>query len=374
MNSLVEPPGRPHGWTPTDEPLLDILEAPEFVLDGVIAAGAVAIAGERGLGKTSVLIPMMMAVAGLIEYPLKASIRRRVFYITEDIQQAKRIIAAVEHSGRLKASRLELQTMFRLISARRLSLNEACDFPKILVGSYQENDCIDGTSYRAPPVVVLDTVNATLDLENLNDNSLISQAIARLRQAFGDIPLITVGHVAKASRGDAQKASFKGAGAWEDDTQQTSYLVSEASQRFLITSKRRFESDFVEFLIESHAAEISAVDKLKRTVNTKVFFGIPEAISKLEKAKAQKDAKVAAKLKAWDQLQTDILAVIKTHPGIGVTQIKKSVTGNGQEIGQAVDVLAEAGEIRIEPVGRAKKCYPKFENHSERYDRESNGE
>ena len=63
-------------------------QAPEFVLDG-----------QRGLGKTSVLLPMMMAVAGVIDYPFKASIRRRVFYVTEDIEQARRIIAAIHKHG-----------------------------------------------------------------------------------------------------------------------------------------------------------------------------------------------------------------------------------------------------------------------------------
>ena len=65
---------KPHGWQPSDEPILGSVEAPEFVLDGVLAAGAVVFAGERGLGKTSVLLPMMMAVAGVIDYPFKASI------------------------------------------------------------------------------------------------------------------------------------------------------------------------------------------------------------------------------------------------------------------------------------------------------------
>ena len=65
MKSELSSDLKPHGWQPSDNVLYDQLEAPEFVLDGVIAAGAVAFAGERGLGKTSVLIPMMLAEGGI---------------------------------------------------------------------------------------------------------------------------------------------------------------------------------------------------------------------------------------------------------------------------------------------------------------------
>ena len=37
------------------------MEAPEFVVDDVLIAGTAVIAGERGLGKTSMLVPLMMA-------------------------------------------------------------------------------------------------------------------------------------------------------------------------------------------------------------------------------------------------------------------------------------------------------------------------
>ena len=375
MNSLVESSRPPHGWSPIDAPLFDQLEAPDFVLDGVIAAGAVAIAGERGLGKTSVLIPMMMAVAGLIEnYPFKASIRRRVYYVTEDVPQAVRIMAALTQSGWATAQQEEIKKVFKLCPAHRISIEEATYFPNMLVGDYEKNQCVDGSIYKAPPVVVLDTVNATLDLDNINDNSSISQAIARLRQSFCDIPLITIGHVAKAARGDAQRASFKGAGAWEDDTQQTLYLVSEASQRYLVTGKSRFVADYSEFEIESHSADVIAIDKLKREVTTKVFFGIPAGISKLEKEQAQREAKAASKQKAWKKTQADVLAFVTANPGQTVTEIRNSVQSRSQEVGNALETLEEANKVRREERGKAKRYFPIIGNDSERYGRESNGE
>ena len=330
MNSRVEPPRKPHGWTPSDDPILGAVEAHEFVLDGLVAAGAVAFAGERGLGKTSVLLPMMMAVAGVIDYPFKASIRRRVFYVTEDIEQARQIIAAIHAHGLITVDEQELQKMFRLCPAHRIPVDEATFFPTMLVGDYQSNECLDGSIYEAPPVVVLDTVNATLQIDNLNDNSEVSQAISRLRQAFNNIPLITVGHVPKASRGDAKKASFNGAGAWENDTQQTIYLVQEGGQRYLVMGKKRFVPKYTEYLIESHIAEFRSLDKLKREVVTQAYYGIPSGVSELEKRKAQEEAKAASSRKAWEDLKEKVLAEITLNEGQSISNIKSTIVGSSQ--------------------------------------------
>ena len=373
--SVKSPKARkPHGWKPSDQPILGAVEAPEFVLDGVLAAGAVVFAGERGLGKTSVLLPMMMAVAGVIDYPFKASIRRRVFYVTEDVEQARRIIAAMKKHGLITVDEQELQKMFQLCPAHRISLDEATWYPKTLVREYQLNECLDGSTYEAPPVVVLDTVNATLEIDNLNDNSQVSQFISGLREAFGTIPLITVGHVPKASRGDAKKASFNGAGAWENDTQQTIYLVQEGGQRYLVMGKKRFVPEYSEFLIESHLAEFTSLDKLKREVVTKAYYGIPVGVSELEKKKAQDEAKVAYSRKAWEDLKGRVLAEITLSAGKGVSEIKSVVAGSSQRITDAIKSLEDEGAIRIEEAGKAKRLYPNNQNDAERYGSESNGE
>ena len=365
---------KPHGWSPSDEPLLRSVEAPEFVLDGVLAAGAVVFAGERGLGKTSVLLPMMMAVAEVIDYPFKASIRRRVFYVTEDVEQARGIIAAMQKHGLITVDEQELHKMFRLCPAHRIPMDEAIWYPKTLVGDYQLNECLDGSNYKAPPVVVLDTVNATLQIDNLNDNSEVSQAISRLREAFDTIPLITVGHVPKASRGDAKKASFNGAGAWENDTQQTIYLVQEGGQRYLVMGKKRFVPDYIEYLIESHLAEFTSLDKLKREVVIKTYYGIPAGVSELEKRKAQEEAKAASSRKAWEDLKEKVLAEITLNAGRSVSDIKSLIVGSSQKITDAITSLEEEGLIRVEEVGKARRHYPISQNDAERYGFESNGE
>ncbi len=78
----------------------------------------------------------------------------------------------------------------------------------------------------------------------------------------------------KASRSDAKQLSFVGAGAWEGDTQQSLYLVSEDDQRYLVLGKKRFEPDVTEYLLNSAVKSFEAYDKLGRTVEIRCFYGI----------------------------------------------------------------------------------------------------
>ena len=183
-----------------------------------------------------------------------------------------------------------------------------------------------------------------------------------------------MGHVPKASRGDAKRASFNGAGAWENDTQQTIYLVQEGGQRYLVMGKKRFVPEYSEFLIESHLAEFRSLDKLKREVVTKAYYGIPAGISELEKTKAQEQARAASSRKAWEDLKEKVLAEITLNAGQSVSDIKSIVAGSSQKITDAITSLEEEALIRIEQLGRTKKLYPNNQNDAERYGSESNGE
>ena len=76
--------------------------APTFVIDDVISAGWVSIAGSRGSGKTSAILPLIASVTGCFQdYPLISAIRRQVLWITEDIQQAVRLVKALDMNDEL---------------------------------------------------------------------------------------------------------------------------------------------------------------------------------------------------------------------------------------------------------------------------------
>ena len=334
------------------------IEAPEFVVDDVIAAGTVVFAGERGLGKTSALVPLLICCTGLLDdYPLTSSIRRRVVYVAEDTRQVQRIFSAMRTAGILTATREEVNEWFKLVEAKRMSAPEIVKVLPYFDELYTDNKRVDGSIYCAPPCVVLDTTNASICLDNISDNSEVSDAVATLRQNFGVIPLILVGHVSKASRSDARQLSFIGAGSWEGDTQQSLYLVSDDGERYLVLGKRRFETDVTEYRIVSYARTFEAIDKLGSVVAIKCYYGVPEASDDAAKAEAKEQRQDAIKMATWDGTLTKVLQYVKQNPRASTRDISASVSGNAKAIRGALAELIEKGEIRVEDGPRNAKYH-----------------
>ncbi|MDA9919981.1 AAA family ATPase [bacterium] len=337
-----------------------VIETTEFVLDGVLAAGTVVIAGERGLGKTSALVPLMASVAGLCpELPLKSLIQRTVIYVAEDPLQVTRILRALRENGHIQATSDEIRAGFKLVPATRLSPSEIVDIKRHIEPFIQDNKTADGGNYRAPPVIVLDTTNATIDLENISDNSQVSKAVSELRNGLGDIPIILVGHIAKASRGIAKQMSFVGAGSWEGDTQQNLYLVMEDDMRYLVIGKNRFDPEVKEYALHSHQATMVGKNKLGYTEQLRCFYSIPEPMS--PEGKFALKAK-EAKQKRFDsdqQLMEDLLEVIVENPGMSATAVKSKISGKADRKHAALEQLERDDRIIIKsPDKRTRTYYP----------------
>ena len=331
------------------------IETPEFVIDNIITAGAVAIAGFRGIGKTSCLIPLILNAAHLVKQSqLKATICRQIFYITEDPGQVRTIIAGMYKTGEITCDTEHFNRMFHIVDAQRISPDKIASFVDELHQFKHPNKRIDGSIFSAWPVTVLDTTNASIDLDNINDNAEVSAAISAIRSGFKSLPIIFVGHVPKAQGTSANSASFMGAGAWENDTQQTLYLWMEGEKRLLSMGKRRFECDVTDYEIKSIYTEIPARNQLGRDLSMRSVYGKASPISKahLKQMKAERMKKKAA------ELRKRILDTIKATPGIKVADIKKSIGGSGQAITDAIAFLEESDQISIEKEGRAKHCYP----------------
>ena len=157
----------------------DTVEAPEMVVDDLWAAGTVCIAGERGLGKTSMLVPLALVPAGVVsDYPLQAKIRRKVVYVAEDVAQVRRIISAMRSTGLITASKQEFNQWFRLVEAKRLPPREIVKVVPDYEDLWTPNTKSDGSIYLAPPLVILDTTNATINLDNISDNAEVSSAVS----------------------------------------------------------------------------------------------------------------------------------------------------------------------------------------------------
>ncbi len=356
MNSIV----RPHPWSVFTPSCPDVLEVPEFVLDNVLAAGTIVIAGQRGVGKTSALVPLMAIVTGLCSaVPLGASVRRKVIYVSEDTAQVHRILHAMRKGGHIKRTPAEINEVFKLVQASRLAPSEIVELKLHLEDHWLDNETASGGNYSAPPVIVLDTTNATIDIENISDNSQVSKAISELRNGLGEIPLVLVGHMPKTSLGDVRQKSFVGAGSWEGDTQQNLYLIMEDDMRCLVIGKNRFSPEVIEYALHSHCTDMEGINKLGYPTKLRCWYSLPEAMSH-ERKQALKEKKAEQKKLDSDyRMMEGLLETIIENPGITRSEVSTKVSGQNQRRTTALLQLARDGRIRVEhPDGRTKTYYP----------------
>ena len=348
----------PHPWANWEHAYTEIIKMPEFILDDVIVAGTVVIAGERGLGKTSAVIPMMLSAAGLCpKFPMQASITRKVIYVTEDPEQARRIIAAMVKNGDLVNDPGRVNDSFKLVSAVRLRATEIVRLKPHIEEFWTNHQMNDGQVYCTPPAVVLDTTNATIDLENISDNSEVSKTVSTLRNGFSDIPLVLVGHVSKATRSDARQLSFVGAGAWEGDTQQSLYIASDDGDRLLILGKSRFSPEIKEYLLHGRNAILKGLDRLGRESQTLCYYSVPEPISEQRKSEITSEKKADAKRAEFASLQKQILKVIEEKPWANTGYIRSMVHKRSETVNTALEDMLDRGMVEMMEQGSSKKWF-----------------
>ena len=356
MNSIV----KPHPWSIFTPSCPDVLEVPEFVLDNVLAAGTIVIAGQRGLGKTSALVPLMAIASGLCTaVPLGASVRRKVIYVSEDPAQVKRILHAMCKSGHIRRTQAEINEVFKLVQGSRLTPKEIVELKPHLKEHWLDNETASGGNYSAPPVIVLDTTNATIEIENISDNSLVSKAISELRNGLGEMPLVLVGHMPKTSLADVRHKSFVGAGSWENDTQQNLYLIMEDNMRYLIFGKNRFSPEITEYALHSHHADMEGINTLGYPVKLRCWYSIPEAMSRERKQELKEKKAEQKRLDSKYSQMEKLLETIIENPGICTTELKKTVCGRSDSQTVALKQLERDGRIYIQsPDKRTRTYYP----------------
>lgn len=260
LESAIEQP------KPEPHPLAKYVEfdakpmAPRWVIPGFIGHGVAIIAGAHGVGKTTALLPLAMVAAGIhaAHDPLAPKHWRHVVYIVEDVEQARRIIAGMVQSS-MGLNAAVIRERLHIVEARRLDPDYVAQVGK----AYREQFTRNVNGVDLLPLVVVDTKAAVLDLENENDNSEASKAMAALKQGFEGLPVWLIGHVAKPNMGkaDVSSLSLRGGSAFEADANQVLYLVQDGERRYLARGKTRFEAKWPELEIESFCAEIQAQDE-----------------------------------------------------------------------------------------------------------------
>lgn len=351
-------------------------EPPRMVIPDLIAEGVVVFAGGHGVGKTTVMLPLAMAAAGVHDkdYELAPKHWRHVIYITEDVYQAQRIITGYgEHLDFNNREIFEnIEERVHIVEAQRMK----ADF-LVLAGKYYREKYsrtvvttgADGKQYITEllPLIVIDTMAATIELENENDNSEASQAIAAIKQRFEGLPTWIIGHVAKANLGRSDAVTLRGAGAFEADANQVLYIVQDDKDgsRWLIRGKTRFESPWRELEIKSDNRIITVLNCFGDYVEIVLRWSVayPPDSSRAERAKQAKEDRAQQEA---DQLRSTIIANVMQRYQAGVplnkTELRAIVGGNSKATSDAVTALLADGwlyEVEV-PKGERVPNKPRF--------------
>ncbi len=218
------------------------LKAPRMIVPGLIEHGTCVIAGQAGVGKTTAIIALACTVAGIHKPhdPLKPPHWRHVVFISEDTNQVKRSLFAIEEE---LGFHREICERIHIVEAVRMAIT---NFVK--VGQpYDELFTRDVEGVKIPPLVICDTKAAIFAATDENDNAETSAMMAGLKQEFSGLPVWVIGHVSKSNmnRNSASDITLRGASSAEGDANQTMFLIKDYNdRRFLVLGKTRFEPEW----------------------------------------------------------------------------------------------------------------------------------
>lgn len=316
------------------------VRAPRWVIPGFIGHGVVIIAGSHGVGKTTALLPLAMTAAGLHGGELLPRHWRHVIYVTEDVEQARRILSGITQHGNLGISLEEVRQRLHLAEALRLDPVYVAQVGK----NYREQFTRKVDGIEVLPLVVLDTKSAVLDVDNENDNSEASKMMASLKQGFEGLPVWLIGHVAKPNmtRADVTGLSTRGASAIEGDANQTMFLVKEGDVRYLVLGKTRFEPRWKELGITSYTALAQVEDEFGMPEAVVMRWGIP-APTEMSRKEAANVAKEQSQKDSAAMLRQSIRDAVATAWNLGSplnrAGVKAKVGGRAASVADAIENL-----------------------------------
>jgi len=337
-------------------------KAPRFVIPGFIGHGLVIIAGAHGVGKTTTTLPLSMVAAGLHrpDDPLAPKHWRHVVYITEDTEQALRIVAGIVGFGALGLDMATVRERLHIVEARRLEPAYVAEVATTYRAQFARS--VDGVELL--PLVVFDTKSAVFSMEDENDNAEASAIAAVLKQSFENLPVWIVGHVAKANltRSDVAGLSTRGASAFEADANQVLFLIKEGEQRFLVRGKTRFEAAWPELRIESKTATTTACDEFGDMEPLTLRWGIASPPEQSRK-EAQEQAQEAQREAETAALRGEVLDVVEVawQAGFPLNRegVKAKVRRNRQEVTDSIEILLSERWLHEVVISKDQRTNPK---------------
>jgi hypothetical protein len=238
---------------PTDAPdpswpelTLDLthLNPIDYLIEGFMAHSFFILAGQPGVGKTTAVLSMCMVMAGfkVDGCEIHAKKKRKSIIVTEDSDQIIRTLFAYSKHYKIN----NLNDWFVVIDARRSNVKDL-----LRLAHNIERHTVNGIK----PLLVLDTANATMDIDNENDNSEVGAYIAAIKQTIfiqQKAPVCILTHTNKTISRQDSDAMARGASAFTGDATLTGVLfMDEDNQRYLKLTKTRYEPQFREIKFDS---------------------------------------------------------------------------------------------------------------------------
>lgn len=249
---ITEPPSL--HWPEIDYSLTR-LEPIQYLVDGFLAHSLFVMAGQPGVGKTSALIALAMVQAGFsIEgCELKTRKKRKTIFVTEDSDQIVRSLFAYGKHFGIDPS--VLCQMIVIIDARRSDVKDILKLAQ---------NCDKHTLDGQRPWLVLDTANATLDLDDENDNAKVGQYLSSIKATLFvqmGVPVCITAHTNKTISRQDSDAQARGASAFTGDATLTGILfLDKDNQRYMKLTKTRYEPTFREIRFDSQTFTEVVVD------------------------------------------------------------------------------------------------------------------
>jgi RecA-family ATPase len=261
---------------------LSNLEPVDYIIDGFMAHSFSVIAGQPGVGKTTAMLAVALIAAGfpIGDAGLKAEARRKIIYVSEDTAQVRRSLYA--YAKHMNLDRQELANYFVLVESIRSTADQVLELAHLVL-AHTIND--------ERPWLIIDTANATLDIENENDNSQVGAFMAALKQTIytqlnTSITIIT--HTAKTMANTDDSAMARGASAYTGDATLTAVLfMDEEKNRYLRLVKTRYEPVFREIMLVSHIHHEAVMNRHGSMQEVNCVIVAPQSSSEADRKQLQ---------------------------------------------------------------------------------------
>jgi hypothetical protein len=255
-----------------------------YMVKGFWAHSFMVLAGQPGIGKTTAVISLCMVMAGLQakDCELTATKKRKTIIVTEDSDQVERTLTGYARHYGISAS--DLSQWFVIIDAKRSNVKD------LLMLAH---NVIHHTIDNVRPLLVLDTANATMDIDNENDNSEVGAYIAALKQTIYiqlDTPVCIITHTNKTISKSDSDATARGASAFTGDATLTGILFEdETKTRYMRLVKTRYQPNFREIKFNSDVFADTVLDEDGDIQEQMVLLVVPAMSSEDDRRQAAND-------------------------------------------------------------------------------------